>query len=264
MLAALAAFIAIATFAVPQPSTAGAATLSLSVSPPSPAAGGPVSINASGTADGDGTVSFYQPAGDECGPIAPAVPAGATPEQLAADKPWFSAAVTGGQAYSVGAIAGQGNYLSTAPGIYIVCGYLLGSDGRTQAAASLQYTVKGPTLPVIAASFSARPQTPLHSRVLRVSARCNQACQSKVVAYLLAGGRTYRLAAGVALMGSGNFGLDPTTAELDLPLGSRSLKLMRTTLHRHQSAKIKLVCTAQGDGADQTVSSRTLELRLTG
>jgi hypothetical protein len=187
-----------------------------------------------------------------------------TPVERADDLPFFSAPVSGGQSFDVAAVAGQGNDLPTGPGTYVVCGYVEGPDGTTDASASIEYTIRAPTPPVIAASFAAPRQTVLHSHELRVTARCNQACQSQVTAYLVAGGKTRRLGSAGALMGSGDFGLAPSSATITITLAQRLLSLVRQTLRQHQRATIKLVCTAQGDGGDQRVASRTLRFRLTG
>ncbi len=243
--------------------SADAATLSLTTNPSVPIAGGPVSIVVTGTADRDGTVDLLAP-GDSCSPTAPILPPNPTPIERADDLPFFSAPVTGGAAFDVSAVAGQGNDLPTAPGIYVVCGYVEGPDGTTDAAASIQYTIKAPTPPKIVASFSAPPQAPLRSHKLRLRAHCNQACQSNVTAYLVIGRKSHRLGSAVELMGSGDFGLAPSSATITIALRPPALKLLRDAQGQHQRATIELVCTAQGDAADHRVASQTLKFRLTG
>jgi hypothetical protein len=219
-----------------------------------------VSITARGTAEENGTVAFFQPPANECARQAPVPPAGATPEQLAADEPWFSASVTGGQPFDVTAVAGQGNHLATSPGIYIVCAYLETESGRTDAAASIEYRIAAPLFPAIAATFAASPQRPLRSGRLRVRAHCNQACETTVKASVVAGGRAHALAAVTALMGSGNSGLDPSNAVIELRLPRRARGLIRTALREHGHAQIRLQCIARGDGEGSGVTSRTLTL----
>jgi hypothetical protein len=241
------------------PASAGA-TLLLSVSPPVPTAGGPVAITAKGVAEENGTVAFFQPVASECARKAPIAPAGATPEQLAFDKPWFSAPVTGGSPFEVTAVAGEGNQLSTSPGIYIVCAYLEGEGGRTDAGASLEYRIGAPSFPAIVATFAAAPQNPLRSGRLRVSAHCNEACETTVKASLVAGGRARALAAVTALMGSGHFGLDPSSAVIELRLPARAGALIRAALRGHRHAQIRLQCVARGEGEGGGSTSRALIL----
>lgn len=263
MLSVLRSIAAVVTLVGSTAASADAATLSLSLSPSVPTAGQPLSIVVTGTADRDGSVDLLAP-GDACSQTAPILPPNPTPIERAEDLPFFSAPVTGGASFDVSAVAGQGNDLSTNPGIYVICGYVEGADGTTDAAASIEYTVKAPTPPKIAASFSAPRQTPSRSHRIRVRARCNQACQSQVTAYLVLRHKTYRLGSAGALMGSGDFGLAPSAATITIALGPRALKLLRNTLGQHQRASVKLVCTAQGDNADHRVVAHTFEFRLTG
>ena len=221
-----------------------------------------MSITATGTAEETGTVAFFQPPVNECMREAPVVPANATPEQLAADKPWFSAAVTGGQPFDVTAVAGQGNHLPTSPGIYIVCAYLQAEGGRTDAAASIEYRIGAPSLPPIAATFAAAPHSSPRSGRLRVRAHCNQACEATVEASLVAGGRTHALASVTALLGSGHSGLDPSDAVLELRFPPRARRLIGAALRGHGHAQIRLKCIARGEGESSGTTSRTLKLAV--